>query len=109
MAMRPQPSRVRGAACHSDYDTTRHHHREPDPLDRVDPLNSETGSIPTSQATLRCCGKLAQAFPEIAVQAHASYAQGKTDLNGYLQSDPYSPRTGNWMPSKFDRNFIMYF
>lgn len=78
---------------------TRHNYREPDPLGRVDPLDSETGSIPTTQATLRWRGKLAQALPEIAVQAQASYAQGQTDYNGYLQSGitltPYSARTGN--------------
>ncbi len=81
------------------YGSTRHHYREPDPLGRVDPLDSETGSIPTTQATLRWRGKLAQALPEIAVQAQASYAQGQTDYNGYLQSGmtltPYSARTGN--------------
>lgn len=81
------------------YGTARHHYREPDPLGRVDPLDSETGSIPTTQATLRWRGKLAQALPEIAVQAQASYAQGQTDYNGYLQSGmtltPYSARTGN--------------
>lgn len=81
------------------YGTTRHHYREPDPLGRVDPLNSETGSIPTTQATLRWRGKLAQALPEIAVQAQASYAQGQTNYNGYLQSGmaltPYRTRTGN--------------
>ncbi|OFZ68874.1 MAG: hypothetical protein A2V79_06385 [Betaproteobacteria bacterium RBG_16_56_24] len=81
------------------YGSTRHHYREPDPFARVDPLDSETGSIPTTQATLRWRGKLAQALPEIAVQAQASYAQGQTDYNGYLQSGitltPYSARTGN--------------
>ena len=81
------------------YGSTRHHYREPDPLGRVDPLNSETGSIPTTQATLRWRGKLAQTLPEIAVQAQASYAQGQTDYNGYLQSGstltPYSARTSN--------------
>lgn len=78
---------------------THHHYREPDPLGRVDPLDSETGSIPTTQATLRWRGKLAQALPEIAVQAQANYAQGQTDYNGYLQQGitltPYSARTGN--------------
>lgn len=74
-------------------------YREPDPLGRVDPLNSETGSIPTTQATLRWRGQLAQALPEIVVQAHASYAQGQTGYNGYLQQGntltPYRARTGN--------------
>lgn len=81
------------------YGSTRHHYREPDPLGRADPLDSETGSIPTTQATLRWRGKLAQALPKIAVQAQASYAQGQTDYNGYLQQGttltPYSARTGN--------------
>lgn len=81
------------------YGMTRHHYREPDPLGRVDPLDSETGSIPTTQATLRWRGKLSQALPEIAVQAQASYAQGQTGYNGYLQQGttitPYSARTGN--------------
>lgn len=81
------------------FGMTRHHYREPDPLGRVDPLDSETGSIPTTQATLRWRGKLAQALPEIAVQAQVSYAQGQTDYNGYLQQGttltPYSARTGN--------------
>lgn len=81
------------------YGTTRHHYREPDPLGRVDPLDTETGSIPTTQATLRWRGKLARALPEIAVQAQASYAQGQTDYNGYLQQGitltPYRARTGN--------------
>lgn len=47
---------------------TRHHYREPDPLGRVDPLDSETGSIPTTQATLRWRGQLAQAIPELTLQ-----------------------------------------
>lgn len=33
--------------------TTHHDYREPDPVDRVNPLNSETGSIPTTELTLR--------------------------------------------------------
>jgi hypothetical protein len=78
---------------------THNHYREPDPLGRVDPLDSETGYIPTTQATLRWRGKLAQALPELAVQAQARYAQGQTDYNGYLQQGatltPYSARTGN--------------
>lgn len=81
------------------YGSTRQHYREPDPLGRVDPLDSETGSIPTTQATLRWRGKLVQALPELAVQAQASYAQGQTDYNGYLQQGftltPYNARTGN--------------
>lgn len=81
------------------YGSTNRHYREPDPLGRVDPLNSETGSIPTTQATLRWRGQLAQALPDIVVQAQASYAQGQTDYNGYLQQGatltPYSARTGN--------------
>lgn len=80
---------------------TRNNYREPDPLGRVDPLDSETGSIPTTQVTLRWRGKMTQAFPELAVQAQASYAQGQTDYNGYLQQGitltPYSARTGNTM------------
>jgi hypothetical protein len=79
--------------------TTRHHYREPDPLGRVNPLDSETGSVPTTQATLRWRGQLAQALPELALQAHASRAQGQTAYNGYLQAGstltPYSARTGN--------------
>lgn len=81
------------------YGSTRQHYREPDPLGRVDPLDSETGSIPTTQATLRWRGKPAQALPEFVVQAQATYAQGQTGYNGYLQSGitltPYSARTGN--------------
>lgn len=81
------------------YGATRHHYRESDPLGRVDPLDSESGSTPTTQATLRWRGKLAQALPEIVAQAQASYAQGQTDYNGYLQQGvtltPYSARTGN--------------
>lgn len=79
--------------------TTRHDYREPDPLGRVNPLDSETGSIPTTQVTLRWRGQLAQALPELALQAHVSYAQGQTDYSGYLQQGvtltPYSARTGN--------------
>jgi hypothetical protein len=86
------------------YGSTRHHYREPDPLGRVDPLDSETGSIPTTQATLRWRGKLAQALPELAVQVQASYAQGQTDYNGYLQSGitltPYRARTGNTLQTQ---------
>lgn len=48
---------------------TRHHYREPDPLGRVDPLDSETGSIPTTQATLRWRGKLVQALPAFTLQS----------------------------------------
>src|ERR1035437_2249603 len=79
--------------------TTRHDYREPDPFGRVNPLNSETGSVPTTELTLRWRGQLAQALPELAIQARASYAQGQTDYNGYLQQGstltPYSARTGN--------------
>lgn len=79
--------------------TTRHDYREPDPFGRVNPLNSETGSVPTTELTLRWRGQLAQALPELAMQARASYAQGQTDYNGYLQQGstltPYSARTGN--------------
>lgn len=79
--------------------STRHHYREPDPLGRVNPLNSETGSIPTTQITLRWRGQLAQALPELALQARASHAQGQTGYNGYLQTGAtltsYSSRTGN--------------
>lgn len=64
---------------------TRHDYREPDPLGRVDPLDSETGDIPTTQATLRWRGKLTEALPEVMAQAQASYAQGQTDYNGFLQ------------------------
>lgn len=75
---------------------TRHNYREPDPLGRVSPLDSETGSIPTTELTLRWRGQLAQALPELAVQAQVSYAQGQTDYNGYLQQgamlSPYSAR-----------------
>lgn len=78
---------------------TRHDYRESDPLGRVDPLDSETGNIPTTQATLRWRGKFTQALPEIMAQAQASYAQGQTDYNGYLQQGitltPYQARTGN--------------
>lgn len=78
---------------------TRHDYREPDPFGRVSPLSSETGSVPTTELTLRWRGQLAQALPELAMQARASYAQGQTDYNGYLQQGstltPYSARTGN--------------
>ena len=60
------------------YGSTRHHYSEPDPLGRVDPLDSETGPIPTTQATLRWRGKPTQSLPEFVVQAQASYAQGQT-------------------------------
>jgi len=79
--------------------TTRHDYREPDPFGRVNPLNSETGSVLTTELTLRWRGQLAQALPELAMQARANYAQGQTDYNGYLQQGstltPYSARTGN--------------
>lgn len=78
---------------------TRHDYSEPDLLGRVNPLDRETGVIPTTQVTLRWRGRPTQAFPELAVQAKASYAQGQTDYNGYLQQGntltPYSARTGN--------------
>lgn len=38
--------------------TTRHDYREPDPFGRVNPLNSETGSVPTTELTLRWRGAL---------------------------------------------------
>lgn len=81
--------------------TTHHDYREPDPLGRVNPLNSETGSIPTTEMTLRWRGQLAGALPELVVQAQVGYAQGQTDYNGYLQQGvtltPYGARTGNTM------------
>ncbi len=74
---------------------------EPDPLGRVNPLDSETGSIPTTQVTLRWRGQLLEALPELLLQAHASYAQGQTDYSGYLQQGgsltPYAANTGNTM------------
>jgi hypothetical protein len=80
---------------------TRHQYREPDSLGRVNPLDSESGSIPTTQVTLRWRGQLTQALPELALQAQASYAQGQTAYDGYLQQGttlmPYSSRTGNTM------------
>lgn len=79
--------------------TTRHHYREPDPLGRVSPLDSETGSVPTTQVSLRWRGKVDHALPELALQAQASYVQGQTAYRGYLQQGntltPYSARTGN--------------
>lgn len=36
--------------------TTHHDYREPDPLGRVSPLNSETGSFSTTELTLRWRG-----------------------------------------------------
>jgi len=79
--------------------TTRHHYREPDPLGRVRPLDSETGSVPTTQVSLRWRGKVDHALPELALQAQASYAQGQTAYRGYLQQGntltPYSASTGN--------------
>ena len=81
--------------------TTRHDYREPDPLGRVSPLNSETGPIPTTELTLRWRGELARALPAITMQASVSYAQGQTDYSGYLQQGvtliPYISRTGNTM------------
>lgn len=78
---------------------TRHDYSEPDLLGRVNPLDSETGAIPTTQVSLRWRGRPSQAFPELAVQAQASYAQGQTDYSGYLQQGttltPYSARTVN--------------
>lgn len=77
----------------------RHDYREPDPLGRVNPLNSETGPIPTTELKLRWRGQLAQALPELVVQTHVSYTQGQTDYRGYLQQGvtlaPYNARTGN--------------
>lgn len=79
--------------------TTRHDYREPDPLGRVNPLNSETGPIPTTELKLRWRGQLAQGLPEFVAQTHASYVQGQTDYSGYLQQGvtltPYNARTGN--------------
>lgn len=78
---------------------TQQDYREPDPLGRVNPLNSETGSIPATRVTLRWRGQLVQALPELALQARASYAEGQTDYNGYLQQGltliPYRARSGN--------------
>ncbi len=55
--------------------------------------------MPTTQAALRWRGKLADALPDLVLQAHASYAQGQTDYSGYLQQGnsltPYSANTGN--------------
>jgi hypothetical protein len=86
---------------HVSRGATRYEYREPDPLGRVNPLNSETGSVPTTELTLRWRGQLAQALPELTMQARASSAQGQTDYNGYLQQGitlaPYSARTGNTM------------
>jgi hypothetical protein len=79
-------------AAHKNYS-------EPDPLGRVYPLDTETGSIPTTQVTLRWRGQLTEALPELVLQAHASYAQGQTVYSGYLQQGgtltPYAANTGN--------------
>lgn len=76
-----------------------HEYHEPDPFGRVNPLNSETGPVPTTELTLRWSGKLARALPDLVMQASVSYAQGQTDYSGYLQQGvtltPYSSRTGN--------------
>lgn len=81
------------------HGTTRLRYSEPDPLDRVSPLDSETGSLPTTQITLRWRGQLVKALPEFALQAQANYAQGQTAYSGYLQQGntlrPYSANTGN--------------
>lgn len=65
--------------------TTQLDYSEPDPLGRVSPLDSETGSIPTTQVAVRWRGQLATALPELLLQAHASYGQGQTVYSGYLQ------------------------
>lgn len=83
---------------------THHNYREPDPRGRVNPLNGETGSIPATQATLRWRGRLAQALPELVLQAQASYAKGETAYDGYLQQGstltPYSSHTGNTLQAR---------
>jgi hypothetical protein len=80
---------------------TRQDYREPDPLGRVNPLDTETGSIPSIQATMRWNGKLSEAIPEIDLQFQVSHAQGQTDYSGYLQQGSeltlYSARTSNAM------------
>lgn len=49
---------------------THHHYSEPDPLGRVDPLDSETGSIPTTQATHRWLELLAKSFQSLPCNPH---------------------------------------
>ena len=77
----------------------RRHYREPDPLSRVDPLDSETGSVPTTEIDLRWRGQLAQALPDLVLQAQARYTHGQTAYSGYLQQGsiltPFTARTGN--------------
>lgn len=74
-------------------------YNEPDPLGRVSTLNSETGSIPSNQFTLRWRGRLTPALPELLLQASTSYEQGQTNYRGYLQQGsmltPYIAHTGN--------------
>jgi len=78
---------------------TQQDYRETDPFGRVNPLNIETGSVPTTELILRWRGQAVAALPEFVLQANVSYAQGQTDYNGYLQQGitltPYSARTGN--------------
>jgi len=85
------------------YGAAHYQYLETDPYGRVYPLDSETGSIPVIQATLRWRGKPAPPLPDIIVQAEARYAHGQTDYNGYLQTGinltPYSSRTSNTLRS----------
>ena len=78
---------------------TKQDYREIDPLGRVNPFDSEIGSIPTTQATLRWRGQLASSLPELVLQANVSYGQGDTAYSGYLQQGvtltPYNASTGN--------------
>jgi hypothetical protein len=56
------------------YGTVRENYREPDPLGRVDPLDSETGSIPITQTTVRWHAELSQNLP--AYTLHSLLSNG---------------------------------
>ena len=74
-------------------------YREPDPTGRVNILDSETGNIKVTSATLRWSGELLPSLPNLALQASHTYRSGETTYVGFLQQGsgllPYAAKTKN--------------
>lgn len=74
-------------------------YREPDPKARVNPLDSELGTLRATHIDVRWLGRFFGPLPVVALQFGASKTQGVSSYRGYLQSGdaltPYTSATRN--------------
>ena len=72
---------------------------EPDPQARVNPLDSELGTLRATQIDVRWLGRFFGPLPVVALQFGANKTQGVSSYRGYLQSGdaltPYTSTTRN--------------